>query len=291
MSNPETRIGLMLATDLGFRCDRATDRAIALARTFDGPAIAVTVIEPSNREPEKVMRLEIPSWHREASPLLQATATLRREFAGESRSWRVQVGEDDAGDHLAGVLAGIDGDTLVVTGPVREGVIGPTMLGSTVDRVLSRPGTSLLMVRDRLLGRAGYAHLLVASDFSEPSRRALLRARKLFPDARVSLLHGFSVPMLGFMDTSQPQAIAEAAQRLRDEGRAFLRESGLEGEVELLVEHGDPSRLVRQYVESFSADLVVVGTHGHGAVYQLVVGSVARRILATVNADALIVRD
>ena len=38
------------------------------------------------------------------------------------------------------------------------------------------------------------------------------------------------------------------------------------------------------------ADLVVVGTHGRGAMYALVVGSVARRILTTVDADALVVR-
>ena len=31
---------LLLATDLGFRCDRATDRALRLARGFDGPALA-----------------------------------------------------------------------------------------------------------------------------------------------------------------------------------------------------------------------------------------------------------
>ncbi len=280
---------VLLATDLDFRCDRATDRAIALARGFGGAAIAATVVESAELLAQRVPRHEIPAWYREPSPLLAAERRLRREFAQEPGRWELRVGEGRAGDHLAPILDGIEGDALVVTGPVREGVIGPTVLGSTVDRLLRREGTSLLMVRRRVHG--DYRRLLVASDFSAPCRHALLRARALFPAAAVTVLHGFQVPMLGLMDSSQEQAIAQAAAQAREEGRAFLREAGLEdGEVELLVEHGDPARLVQQHLDTFEDDLVVLGTHGRGAVYELVVGSVARRILTSVDADALVVR-
>jgi len=280
---------VLLATDLDFRCDRATDRAIALARGFGGAAIAATVVEASELLAQQVPRHEIPAWYREPSPLLAAERRLRREFAGEEGRWELRVGEGRAGDHLAPVLDGIEGDALVVTGPVREGVIGPTVLGSTVDRLLRREGTSLLMVRRRVHG--DYRRLLVASDFSSPCRHALQRARALFPAAGITVLHGFQVPMLGLMDSSQEQAVAQTAAQLREEGRAFLREAGLEdGEIELRVEHGDPARLVQQHLDTFEDDLVVLGTHGRGAVYELVVGSVARRILTTADADALVVR-
>ncbi|NLW95608.1 MAG: universal stress protein, partial [Xanthomonadaceae bacterium] len=108
--------------------------------------------------------------------------------------------------------------------------------------------------------------------------------------APMTVLHGYSVPMLGLLDSTRDQALADTAAQLREEGRAFLREEGLGDEVELLVEHGDPARLVQQYLETFGADLVVLGTHGRGAIHELVVGSVARRILATVQADLLAVR-
>jgi nucleotide-binding universal stress UspA family protein len=144
------------------------------------------------------------------------------------------------------------------------------------------------MVRAR--AHADYRRLLVASDFSEPSRLALQRARALFPAARIAVLHGFEVPMLGLMDDSRPPLLAELAVRRREDGRAFLREAGIDGGVELLVEQGDPARLVQQYVETHGADLVVLGTHGRSALYELVVGSVARRILTTVDADTLVVR-
>jgi len=286
MSGPGT---VLLATDLGFRCDRATDRAIALARGFGGAAIAATVVEPSERLAQQVPRYETPAWYRAPSPLLAAERRLRREFADEGGRWELHVGEGRAADRLAPVLDGIAGGALVVTGPVREGVIGPTVLGSTVDRLLRREGISLLMVRRRAHG--DYRRLLVASDFSGSCRHALQRARALFPSSAITVLHGFQVPMLGLMDSSQEQAIARTAAQLREEGRAFLREAGLEdGEAELRVEHGDPARLVQQHLDTFGDELVVLGTHGHGAVYELVVGSVARRILTTIDADALVVR-
>lgn len=57
-----------------------------------------------------------------------------------------------------------------------------------------------------------------------------------------------------------------------------------------MIEYGDPARLAQQHVETFGTELVVVGTHGRGAMYELAVGSVARRIVTNVDADTLIVR-
>lgn len=279
--------GVLLATDLEFRCDRATDRAIRLADGA-GAAIAVTVVEDAELRAQEVPRHEAPAWYRAPDPREAAGRRLRREFEGGATDWDVRVLEGSAGDHLVAILDAAGEDMLVVTGPVRQGVLGPAVLGSTVDRLLRRAGTSLLMVRER--AHADYRRLLVASDFSEPSRLALQRARALFPAARIAVLHGFEVPMLGLMDDSRPQLLAELAVRRREEGRAFLREAGVDQGVELLVEQGDPARLVQQSVETHGTDLVVLGTHGRSALYELVVGSVARRILTTVHTDTLVVR-
>lgn len=287
MSDPRT--GVLLATDLGPRCDRATDRAIALAKQLGGGAVAVTVVEPEEIRAQDVPKHEIPSWYRPSSPHAVAERRLHADLDGDATRWDLRVVEGKAGDHLVAILDAGNDDRLVVTGPVRQGVLGPTVLGSTVDRLLRRPGTSLLMVRTR--ANADYRHVLLASDFSPSSLAALRRARQLFPAAKLTLLHGFQVPLLGLMDSSKSEAIARAAAQQREEGRAFLREAGSDGEgVELLVEHGDPARLAQQFVETQGADLMALGTHGRGAVFELVVGSVARRILTTVEVDTLVVR-
>lgn len=277
---------LLLATDLSPRCDRATDRAIALARAGRGRAVAATVVEAADRSPRSVPRHDLPGWYTEPTDAQLAQRRLEREFEAQSRSWETSVAEGVAGEHLFGLLDAM-GPAVVVTGPVREAALGPVVLGSTVDRLLRRPGTALLMVKER--AHRPYRRLLMACDFSDACRVALQRMRALFPGAAVTVLHGYGVPMLGLLDTTRDQALADAADQLREEGRAFLRAAGIDDTVELLVEHGDPARLVQQYVDSVGADLVVLGTHGRGAIHELVVGSVARRILTTVQADMLVV--
>ena len=287
MSRERTGPDLLLATDLSPRCDRATDRAIALAREGAGRAVAATVVEPLERSARNVPRHDLPGWYTEPSDLDLARRRLQREFEAEPARWEVRVAEGTAGEHLADLLPALE-SPLVLTGPVRSGAMGPAVLGSTVDRLLRRPGTAMLMVNER--AHRPYRRLLLASDFSEACHAALRRARALFPDADVSVLHGYAVPMLGLLDTTRDQALADTAAALREEGRAFLREAGLDERTLLLVEHGDPARLVQQYVDSVGADLVVLGTHGRGAIHELVVGSVARRMLTSVQADMLVVR-
>src|SRR5690606_10027118 len=109
-----------------------------------------------------------------------ARSRLAREFEAGSRPWEVEVGEGPAGEHVSGLLDAL-GEALVVTGPVRSGALGPAVLGSTIDRLLRRPGTTLLMVNERV--HRPYRRLLLASDFSDACAIALQRARALFPGA------------------------------------------------------------------------------------------------------------
>jgi len=56
------------------------------------------------------------------------------------------------------------------------------------------------------------------------------------------------------------------------------------------VEQGHPVQLVREYVRDKGADLVVLGTHGRGAMLEALVGSTAKSILSSLPCDALVVR-
>lgn len=282
---------ILLATDLGLRCDRARERAARLAHGASATAVAATVVEPDPRLAQQVATGEPPFWYSPPSPAAHAAGRLRRDLDSTGLAWRMYAEEGNAGDVLLRVLGqeAQAADVLVVTGPVRQNVLGPAMLGSSVDRLLRRPATSLLMVRQRALD--DYRHLLVASDFSAPSKAALLAARSLFPRARLTLLHGFDVPMLGLMDSTRDSAVAQTRARAREEAAAFLRDCGLDPDrTETIVEHGDPARLVQLYADTFEPDLAVVGTHGRGAVYDVVIGSVAKRIVGGCDLDVLLVR-
>jgi nucleotide-binding universal stress UspA family protein len=53
---------------------------------------------------------------------------------------------------------------------------------------------------------------------------------------------------------------------------------------------GKPGDLIAKLAEEGKFDLVVMGSHGHGALMNLVVGSVATEVLASCKTPALIIR-
>jgi len=53
---------------------------------------------------------------------------------------------------------------------------------------------------------------------------------------------------------------------------------------------GDISEEIQQYVKKNKIDLIVMGSHGHGALVGVVLGSVATKVLATTTVPVLIVR-
>ncbi len=55
-------------------------------------------------------------------------------------------------------------------------------------------------------------------------------------------------------------------------------------------ECGDPDRVLRDYVEERSIDLVVAGAHGRSALMDVLVGSVAKSLVTTLPCEALLVR-
>jgi nucleotide-binding universal stress UspA family protein len=57
-----------------------------------------------------------------------------------------------------------------------------------------------------------------------------------------------------------------------------------------MIEPGHPKQIIREYVQMHGGDLVVLGTHGRGAVMEAIVGSTTKSILSTLPCDALVVR-
>ena len=70
--------------------------------------------------------------------------------------------------------------------------------------------------------------------------------------------------------------------------RAFFRQQGVIAEFVHAVGH--PADEIAKLAEDGSFDLVVLGSHGHGELANLVLGSVATRVLAKCSRPVLIVR-
>lgn len=83
--------------------------------------------------------------------------------------------------------------------------------------------------------------------------------------------------------TSNEKAAAARITELRDQ----LRARGLTVSVEIVTGH--PARTIADRAATLGASHVVIGTHGHGALYDLVVGSTTQSVLKLAPCPVLVV--
>jgi nucleotide-binding universal stress UspA family protein len=143
-----------------------------------------------------------------------------------------------------------------------------------------------------------FRRILHPSDFSSASRPAFGTALGLARSHRAALtiLHVMApiVPLAGdayvsptAWDDLQRQ-VRRHAQKEIDKRLAKARAAGVRA-TGLLLEGSPTDRIVRA-AKSQRADLIVMGTHGRGAVAKLFLGSVAGRVVATAPCPVLTVR-
>jgi nucleotide-binding universal stress UspA family protein len=138
--------------------------------------------------------------------------------------------------------------------------------------------------------------LLLAVDGSDYTKRMLgyLMAHEEW------LVKGHTIELLTVVLALPPraatmvgrQAIEEyyedEAERVLAPIRKYLAQHKLEAK--LVAHHGHPGDVIAQRATEGSFDLVVMGSHGYGAMAGLVMGSVATRVLSQCKVPVLLVR-
>lgn len=139
--------------------------------------------------------------------------------------------------------------------------------------------------------------ILVPLDFSSNSALALDYAYALAQkfDAALHLVHVCEVPsaMTGSMD-AYAIAYTDWSQRLGDEAERELTKvlpALTRVKVSTEVLFGSPARAIVTAAGADHTDLIVMGTHGHGAVMHMVMGNVAERVVRTASCPVLTVRE
>jgi nucleotide-binding universal stress UspA family protein len=286
----------LLATDMSARGDRALERALSIVADRDAHLVIVHVFEELEESTQSYIGHAAPSWRRppDAAQMarLRIAQGLRADLGGAVEKATVLIGEGEPAEVIERVATSENVD-VVVTGIARERLFAsrPVILGKTVEQLLRRLQTPVLIVRNR--ARTPYQHIVVATDFSKASAHALEVALRFFPSRTLHLLHASVTPYVSRV--SDPERHAEGFKEvLATDMEAFLAaipfsESDRQ-RVMPSIEPGAPAQIVREYVQVHGADLVVVGTHGRGAVLEALIGSTAKSILASLPCDVLVVR-
>lgn len=141
--------------------------------------------------------------------------------------------------------------------------------------------------------------ILVATDFSEPSEAALNYGRELASHfgTKLHVLHvtqnsyanAFGAQAWVAMAPDLQQQIEEDARRRLTDLLVDSDKSGPET-IPVVLTGSSPAFAIIDYAREHGIDLVVMGTHGRGAIAHLVMGSVAERVVRFAPCPVLTVR-
>ncbi len=138
--------------------------------------------------------------------------------------------------------------------------------------------------------------ILVALDLSEPTELIVKKVEELAKEmsAQVWVLHNAEPAPDVLEFRADPQAARDSlAEKFHSEHRQIqeiakrLRKEGLEATA--LLVHGPTVEVILKEASDLDVDMIVVGSHGRSAVFQLLMGSVSEGILRESRCPVLIV--
>lgn len=238
-------------------------------------------------------------WHFAARPILGSGVDADSRELGlwlELQAHGIWAGGDvecaalpgRAGEVLPRYAAEAGADLLVLAPTHRQGAAG-AVVGTTAERVLRASSVPVLVLRDGL-GRAPARRVLLPTDLSQHSARALPLAREL-----ASALAGSAEPELWPLFVHVPELDAEgtspaaALEEARAEMDGFLASVPGFEPVAGSVHAGFPAHQIVAVAREWGADLVVLGTHGRRGLPRFFLGSVAETVLRRAPCSALVI--
>jgi nucleotide-binding universal stress UspA family protein len=301
-------VKVLIALD-GSACSRAAVRFVAVRLAPHAESgIEIELLNVQNPIPVYAARAavsgSVQAFHE--SEARKALAPARRILlkAGVTANSGYVIGR--AGAVVSGIAAR-DAD-LVVMGSHGRTSLGGVLFGSVTHTVLATCTKPLLIVRAKhRVEHKPQAPLRVgiAVDGSKQSRAAVryvVRQRALFgvgaevtlinvvPDLLAGYFPGFAeAPMPAFSPEYAIELQNAAFDRAMRRARALLKARGMTWpEVRLI--GNVPGDRIAAYAKKSALDLLVMGSHGHGVLKSVALGSVATRTAARCQTPLLLVR-
>jgi nucleotide-binding universal stress UspA family protein len=140
-----------------------------------------------------------------------------------------------------------------------------------------------------------YRRIIMATDFSSPSREAFVAAvtRARDDGAALYLVHVVEPAALGLTGVSTDEQLlarmADESGELLEYWKADALGRGVR-EVKCLQLTGVAWRAIVAAALEHAADLIVVGTHGRSGLHHLLLGSVAERVVQHAPCSVLVAR-
>ena len=270
---------ILVPVDFGEASADALDLGVRFAAKFGAKLTLLHVFHVPPMAYSDDPMLYVAEWSAASRAQLDAlTAATRRRHADSEALWMdgdprvciVEAARERAADLVVAGTHGRRGAARVFFGSVAERLVRT----SPVPLITTPAGAARVGFGPRV------RHVMVATDFGEPSQRARSFAcglARMF-DARVTLLH--VVPWLSASVArvlpAEAEVVAQAKLALKAELELAKQEAtGVES---LLVE-GDARERILAAAREMNVDLVAMGTHARRGVSRLFLGSVAEAVV------------
>jgi nucleotide-binding universal stress UspA family protein len=275
---------IVVAVDQSEQAQWAMTAAIDLAQMLKAELTLVHVLKPPfDRDDEQKSQRLLEQ--------LQSTAPADVKARTDSRKGNVVAEIVGAAEETK---AG-----LIVMGTHGRGRLTQLLLGSTTEGVARWAPCPVLTVRQpwvprtrafNTFGRSPFRRILIAVDASEPALAALA--------AGVEMAHRTGAPtaIIHVADTVHPwrEVCLGSLSNIKRQGQLLLDRitSDLPAmdKCETILLDGDPAREILDAALDWEADLIVIGSQGHGNLEQFMLGSVANAVLRGASCPVLLVR-
>lgn len=280
------KLTVIAATDFSHRAQKAVKRAALLCREQAG---TLTLVHAINlRFFERLLvgerRLQLKE---------DVTRKLKHDLDELKVSGEALVEIGFPSDVIMDT-ARIQNPQLVVLGDHGEFHLKDVLLGTTARHVIEHAHLPLLVVKSD--NEAPYQRILLATDFSDSSRRAVELAATFFPKAQFVVFHAYLTP--GKIVTSHYGLAGKEVETMLEQMRTealekverFKESLSIAPENIKTVVRGSasPTEDILDVCETEKADLLVMGTKGMGSFMPLMVGSATDSLLRHSGVDMLI---
>lgn len=303
---------ILVPLDGSILAEAALPQARAMARAYQAEVVLARVLDPNSRTHGSLV--DSVAWRMARTEARRYLDGLAAKLGAQGIRTRAALAEGNAAEEVLRLVRKERADLVVLCAHGRSGP-SSFSLGGTSQKVLSRCGTSVLMVRpvepsassasssDAGVEEARYHRILVPLDGSQRAQWALLQVASLARahQGELLLVHVVAPPPLAGHTPPTPEEVELACritERDRQHAEVYLRD------LKELVAGNDHLQVRTLLLESphvvpallkvaadERASLVVVSAHGCSGAAPWPYGSVADRLIHHGKAPLLLLQD
>lgn len=286
---------ILFATDFSERCVKAEQRIKLLPQQGTRELVLLHVLSGSLMH--ELKRL-LPG--KQISGRLQQSAMQQLKTQAESLSAtpgiRVSSKLEIGRPHSVVINEAGANQSLIVIGAHGRHAVRDWFQGSMVERLLSEARQSLLVVKQN--AQHVYQRVLVPVDFSSASLSAVKAAMTIAPQAEITLLNVFQIPLenqmrfAGISDAELALYRASTKEKAGEDMQAFMAQIGDLAKMPFIkLEYGVAPEVILAQADDLACDLIVMGRHGKSDLGHFLLGSVTEYVSTQCECDILVVSD